>query len=639
MTTVMNKIGATLALGVMGALGVSAHEAKAADKVICVNAEQCGKLTGDRGGAGTGVTDATVSLPIKIYEGTTLVNGQITRDGHSIIPKVYLSGHVGDLSAYDGKIISIPVQGMEGGKRMQVQIDTHRDGDELVVEVPKNFGNAHVSGLGLASGDPRKILRIAGKVCDWGTYVEPPPVVVVSEPVQEVVVQPDPLPETVIVTPPPPVELPPVAAPAPEAGPLVGAPRVVTSDANAGVQGTGSVGVSSMATHYLTTTVVDGKVLRNAGWDGRVVGNLSNNDSVLSASTVYTNGEKFEARLGLGAANIDGNTTDVMGQAQLFYSFIGDVNTMQNGGWQLGVQGGVDPLAGAGDILDTYMVNAGTAPDMATRTLMQQAVATNPLGVGLFGGWANDTFQVSARAAYLNPGINDRMGSSDDVAVMDQYYNAGTNKWTDGMSASVEGAMNGDNWRVLAGYTYDRFNYDKNRDAETCGPCGISFQLTGGPQTNKTAFVGADFSPTGKLDLSARLNRTTVDNAGGAEVTGFVMNGVRADLGGNALPGVDLKGTYGTVEGKYALSDDWSMVAGVSASQWNMQSFGAEYDADGRSFSIGARYEFGQSAAGKKPYFVEGRIGYETMETNGVGFDFKDKEKGATVGIQAGLRW
>lgn len=638
----MNGVALAGMMAIGGAFAVTPQEAAAADKVGCITAEQCGLLAGAKGGPGTGVKDATLSIPIQVNEGTVIQNGKLTNGDHAVIPKIYLEGHVGDLSKYNGMIISIPVQNIGGdGKRAEFQIDTVRDGDELVVPVPKNFAGAHIASLGLASGHEWQVIRLAAKVCDWGTWIEPQqPAVVISEPVPEVVVQPEPLPEPVIVVTPTPPETTP-QQPAVVAGPLVGAPRVVTSDANAGVQGTDGVGVSSIATHYVTTTQeADGTIKVNRGWDGRAIGNLSNNDSVLAVDTVYTNDSgKFQMRFGVSAANIDGETTDVMGQAMAAYTFVGNAATPLNGGTWFGVQGGVDRLAGAGDIVDNAMVNGATRADPASMAMLQPAIATNPLAVGLFGGWSNQQFQISGRVAYLDSSLNGRMGSSSAVAIADPYYNAGTNNWTDGMHASVEAAMNGDTWRAVLGGTYDRFNYDKNRDAETCGPCGFSFQLTGGPQTNTTYFAGFDWSPNDKWDLSARVNRTDVKNAGGAEVTGFVVNGVRADLGGNALPGVDMQGTYGTVEGRYALSDNWSMVAGASAGQWNLQSFGAEYSADGRSFNIGARYEFGQSAAGNRPFSIEGRIGYEMQETNGVGFEFKDEKKGATVGIQAAYRW
>ncbi|MES2728512.1 MAG: TonB-dependent receptor [Pseudomonadota bacterium] len=623
MKTQMNKIGAGLLMTVAGTLAVSVSDANAAEKkVICENAAECGQLGGAKGGPGTGVTDATVSLPIKLLEGTTLVNGQLTRDGHSIIPKVYISGHTGNLQ--QGQVFTIPVQGIEGGKRMQVQLDTVRDGDELIIVAPKGFGNAHVSGLGASSGDPRKILRVAAKVCDWGAYVEQPPVIVSPvEPITNVVAAtPEPIADPVVIVTPPVVD--PIVEAAPAAA-LMGAPRVVTSDAGA------EVGIGGLALNYVTS--------EDKGWDGRAIVNASNGDSVVAVDTVYTNDSgKFQARLGGGAANIDGNTTDFMGRAQAFYSFIGNANTMANGdGWQLGVQGGIDPLAGAGNSVDNFMVNGATKPDSATLAVMQPALATNVLAAGVYAGWANDTFQVSGRVNYLDPSVNDRMGSSDKVAVTDEYYGAGSNRWTDGMHASVEAAFKGSNWVGKVGATYDRFNYG-NLNAEVCGPCGFDFKLVNGkPQTNTTLFAGFDWS-NDRWDLSANVNRTELKNVGGVEVTGMIVNDVYADLGNYSLKGVDAKGTYGNVEGAFAVDDKWTIVGGAAAGKWDMTDTGRQYDINGSSINGGVRYNFNDSSNGTfKGMFVEGRLGYEVQET--VGDDFKKKDNGVTVGLQFGTRW
>lgn len=170
-------MGALALVGTAGALTTTEAEAASGNgKVICNPTSGCGPGAGSRGGAATGISDATVWAPVQVYEDTTIINNQLSRDGHALIPEISIKGRT-DLAAYDGRVMTIAVQGIpqgaRGTNRIQVRFDATPEGDEIEIAAPRGFENAGIAGLnGTQNG---KILRIAFRACDYGKWLQPQP--------------------------------------------------------------------------------------------------------------------------------------------------------------------------------------------------------------------------------------------------------------------------------------------------------------------------------------------------------------------------------------------------------------------------------------------------------------------------------
>jgi hypothetical protein len=723
MAKLMNMAMGAIALVGAGTMSVSAAEAQTGDsRVICNPTTGCGPGQGQRGGAGTGVTDATVWAPVQLYEGTTVVNGKLHRDGHDLIPEVTIAGRT-DLAHLDGQTFQVVIQPMPQGtgrsQRITVRYDATPDGNEIVVQAPRGFTNAGIAGLnGQQNG---KILRIAMRVCDYGQFIEPPPPPAPPAPPPappappasnlqfDLPVPDDTLPRYaageigldipflnpdqerlqintvtstgergVIVNNPGAGEITPftgvteegatniidgipttntilrlVGQPAPPPPPVaatpddvvVTLPRVITSDADSFLtlppreEGSNFDVLARADTSFGPTTngsataigvFRNGDLTIRGGVTGAMVDGLPLG-TVHDVMNWDIQGDSFTQTVESGF--VDGTQIAPLVTAQVAWDVIGSPESLATGGGYVRLQGGIDPLQGAGDLADNALVNAAAPVDPLTRAIFAQGSDSNVLAGGIevaksFGDSGN--FQVTARGAITRPLGNGEMGITRDLGLTGEYFGNGANTWDWGYHVSGEARANlSDSFSLTAGATYDVFNFQERSSAEVCGDCGFSYELINrGDQTNLTAFVGANLE-TDRLSASLRGNWSRLTNVGGQTITGQIIEGDTAYFGAD-LVGMDAEGISGVANIQYDIGDRGgvSVVGRGAYGSWDMNRFSIEREASAWRAEVGPRFEFNGGRG-----FVEATAGYESVDAP------RGREAGFTGGLRAGIKF
>lgn len=612
----MNGVALAGMMAIGGAFAVTPQEAAAADKVGCITAEQCGLLAGAKGGPGTGVKDATLSIPIQVNEGTVIQNGKLTNGDHAVIPKIYLEGHVGDLSKYNGMIISIPVQNIGGdGKRAEFQIDTVRDGDELVVPVPKNFAGAHIASLGLASGHEWQVIRLAAKVCDWGTWIEPQqPAVVISEPVPEAVVQSEHLPEPVIVTPPP-VETPPVVV---EETPVRLTGNVADAATVAGIAPTNSINPG-----YVDKDGWQGMAGVNAAQDGNafVAGHYQNGRFAVDGSIGYAwrNGENVLLPNLTASYDVWGERNEP-----------GPVLTGRIGIETIGEQSSASFISGRGF---TQLPQTELEKDIRWATAVDRMAVA---GAEFTYNW--DQWSVNAAAAYMRPLGDTNVGLSGFYTQREAYF--GNNKpilVDDGWSArlGVEYRVNDRN-TLFAGVQHNELNPQNVDQSSGCvGGCNFLFETEHDKQTVTTAGFGGNHAVGEKVNVQWEARNVDYHNAGFA--------GVKAINVGTSNTEVDLPGHNGqftslAFTATYQLNDRWQLGGKFAQASGSAEVFDDKWDLSSRSVGLFANrcsvaFKSAQMCIGGEVVHVSGdRLG-EALNF-GVPFDNNAPKDDVIVGAK-----